>query len=53
MGRFESDRRFVTGHIGFDVATSAVWDEEEKDFVRVRPAQVAPYAVDLAQSLSA
>lgn len=49
MARYEREGRHVMGHIGFDVATSAVWDEALKDFLEVRPAQVTLFAVDLEQ----
>jgi hypothetical protein len=48
MARYEVRGRIVTGEIGFDVRTSPAWNEEEKAFTSVRPAQIAPFAIDLA-----
>src|SRR5438477_4085061 len=49
MARYEKDGNVVIGHIGFDVQESAIWSEEVKDFLSVRPAQVAAYALDVEQ----
>jgi hypothetical protein len=47
MARYEVEDDFVIGEIGFDAATSPAWVEETKEFLVVRPAQVAPFAIDL------
>jgi hypothetical protein len=49
MARYERRGTFITGQIGFDAPTSPAWSEEMKDFATVRPAQIAPFAIDLEQ----